>query len=242
MSHRTGHKNLKRIRKSEEEIRHGNRPVSQTSLDKLPRQKLLTMGPSALSDLELVAVLLGKGTRSCDLFSLAARILNTMDRSDSQPDAKDLLKIEGVGPARAAMISAAIELPRRWIHPRGLRISWSADILPYVRHVCTSKQEHLICISLNGANEVIAIRTVTIGLVDRVHIHPREVFADPVTDGATAVVIAHNHLSGEVNPTDDDRMVTQELKSAGKLIEIQLLDHIIFNEKQHYSFLENGDL
>ncbi|MCK8600150.1 JAB domain-containing protein [Desulfoferrobacter suflitae] len=89
---------------------------------------------------------------------------------------------------------------------------------------------------------MLAIRTVTVGLVDRVHIHPREVFANPITDRATAIIIAHNHPSGNVKPSEDDKLVTQELKTAGKILGIQLLDHIIFNDKDHYSFLENGRL
>jgi DNA repair protein RadC len=220
----------------------GNQRMAQLLMDERPREKLLTQGPVALSDLELIAVLIGSRGRSVDVFSLAARILKTMDHNNSQVEVRELLEIEGVEPAMAAVVLAALELPRRRIHPKGLRISWTTDILPHIRHVCASKQEHLICVSLNGANEVLGVRTVTIGLADRVHIHAREVFADPITDRATAVIIAHNHPSGDVNPSEDDRIITRELELAGKLLGIQLLDHLIFNERHHYSFLENGDL
>ncbi len=226
----------------EERIEAGGQRIAQIPTDERPREKLMIKGPAALSDLELMAILLGSGTRSCDVFSLAARILRELDRNDSQPDVRKLLRIGGVGPAKAAVVAAAMELARRRIHPKGFTISWPTDVLPFIRHACAFKQEHLICISLNGANEVIAIRTVTVGLVDRVHIHPREVFAHPITDRATAVIIAHNHPSGNVKPSEDDRLVTQELKTAGKILGIQLLDHIVFNDKDHYSFLENGQL
>ena len=189
-----------------------------------------------------MAVLLGTGTPSCDVFSLTARILKALDHESSRQDVKELQKITGVGPAKAAAVVAAMELARRRIHPRGFRISWPTDVLPYVRHVGAYKQEHLVCISLNGANEVLAIRTITIALFDRVHIHPREVFADPITDRATAVIIAHNDPSEDVTPSEDDKKVTQELEPTGKLSGIQLLDHIIFNHNDHYSFLENGEL
>jgi DNA repair protein RadC len=153
-----------------------------------------------------------------------------------------LQKIAGVGPGKAGAVVAAMELARRRIHPRGLKISLTTDVLPFVRHIGTYKQEHFICISLNGANEVLAMRTVTIGLVDSVIIHPREVFADPITDRATAVIIAHNHPSEDVTPSEHDKKVTRYLKFAGKLLGIQLLDQIIFSHTAHYSFLENGEL
>jgi DNA repair protein RadC len=237
MNDQTGTKDeVKQLQKLREK-RSGEMPV-----EKCPRERLLAKGPLALSDLELMAVLLGSGVQSSAVFSLAARILSALDHDSSEQDVKKLQKIARVGPVKAAAVVAAMELARRRIHPRGFRISWPTDVLPYVRHISAFKQEHLVCISLNGANEVLAIRTVTIGLVDRVYVHPREVFSDPITDRATAVIIAHNHPSGYLIPTEDDKKVTQELKSAGKLLGIQLLDHIIFNHKDHYSFLENGEL
>jgi hypothetical protein len=95
---------------------------------------------------------------------------------------------------------------------------------------------------LNGANEVLSIRTITVGLVDEVLVHPREVFAVPITDRATAVILAHNPPSGDVSPSEHDKKVTQYLKNVGKFLRIQLLDHIIFSDKDHYSALENGEL
>jgi DNA repair protein RadC len=226
----------------EARIKDGIQRMEQLPVDERPREKLLSKGPVALSDLELMAVMTGTSIQSHDVFSLAARILKALDQDSSRHDVKELQKIAGVGPAKAVAVVAAMEFARRRIHPRGFRISWPTDVLPFIHHIRAHKQEHLVCISLNGANEVLAIRTVTIGLVDRVHVHPREVFADPITDRATAVIIAHNHPSGYLISTEDDKKVTQELQSAGKLLGIQLLDHIIFNHKDHYSFLENGEL
>jgi DNA repair protein RadC len=226
----------------EKRIAEGNQRIERMPVNERPREKLLAKGPFALSDLELMAVMIGTGTQSSDVFPMAARILKALDQIDWQPDVKNLLKIAGVGPGKATAVVAAIELSRRRIHPRGLKISSTIDVLPFVRHLGSYKQEHFVCISLNGANEVLATRTVTIGLVDSVLTHAREVFADPITDRATAVILAHNHPSGDVTPSQDDKKVTRHLSVAGKFLGIQLLDHIIFNHKDHYSFLESGEL
>jgi DNA repair protein RadC len=153
-----------------------------------------------------------------------------------------LQEIEGVGPAKASLIAAALEFARRRIRPEGLKISFPPDVLPLIRHYGDRKQEHFICISLNGANEVVAHRVVSVGLVNKTQVHPREVFADPITDRASAIIVAHNHPSGELKPSKEDTEITKQMKAAGETLGIKLLDHIIFNQKEYYSFLEKGIL
>ena len=145
-----------------------------------------------------------------------------------------------MGPAKAALIAAAMEFARRRIRPEGLRISFPPDVLPLIRHYADRKQEHFICVSLNGANEVIASRVVSVGLVNKTQVHPREVFADAITDRASAVIVAHNHPSGSLEPSKEDIDITARLKSAGEILGIRLLDHIVFNQKGYHSFLESG--
>ena len=209
--------------------------------DERPREKLQQKGAEALSDVELLAILLGRGVEGHDVMSVAARVLKVLDNNKEKPDIEELKKIEGVGLAKAALIAAALEFARRRIRPEGLRISFPADILPLIQHYADRKQEHFICISINGANEVIASRVVSVGLVNRTQVHPREVFADPITDRASAIIVAHNHPSGGLTPSKEDIEITKQLKSAGETLGIRLLDHIIFNHKGHYSFLEKGD-
>jgi len=223
-------------------IAGGSQRIGQMPVDERPREKLFAKGPLALTDLELMANVLGSGTQSCDVFSLADRMLEVLGLNGAKPDVNEFLKIAGIGPAKAALVAAAIVLFGYRIHPRGFKISKTTDVLPYIRNVSANKQEHFLCLSLNSANEVLATRTVTIGLVDRTYVHPREVFADPITDRATAVILAHNHPSGDVTPSEDDKEITRVMKTAGKLMGIQLLDHIIFSHKDHYSALENGEL
>ncbi|MDO9530054.1 MAG: DNA repair protein RadC [Syntrophales bacterium] len=207
-----------------------------------PREKLQKKGAEALSDLELMAILVGKGTKGHDVMSVAKRILEILDSGDEKPNLKELQKVEGVGPAKATLIAAALEFSRRRIRPEGLKISFPADVLPLIQHFADRKQEHFICVSVNGANEVITSRVVSVGLVNKTQVHPREVFADPITDRASAIIIAHNHPSGGLKPSNEDIEVTKQLKSAGETLGIKLLDHIIFNHKGYYSFLENEEM
>ena len=207
-----------------------------------PREKLLRKGCEALSDLELIAILLGKGTEKHDVMYVANRVMRVLDATSSKPDLTELQKIEGVGPAKATLIDAALEFARRRIRPEGVKISFPPDVLPLIRHYADRKQEHFICVSLNGANEVINSRIVSVGLVNKTQVHPREVFADPITDRASAIIVAHNHPSGELKPSREDMDITLQLKTAGETIGIRLLDHIIFNHKGYYSFLENGEI
>ena len=206
-----------------------------------PREKLLRKGAEALSDLELIAVLLGKGTEKHGVMYIANRVLNKLDASSSKPDLKELQRIEGMGPARAALIAAALEFSRRRIRPEGFKISFPPDVLPLIRHYADRKQEHFLCVSLNGANEVITTRIVSVGLVNKTQVHPREVFADPITDRASAIIVAHNHPSGKLVPSKEDIEMTLQLKAGGETMGIRLLDHIIFNQRDYYSFLENAD-
>ena len=205
-----------------------------------PREKLKVKGPEALSDLELMAILLGSGTKDSDVLTVAGRILKVLDGRNEKLSLEELQEIEGVGPAKASLIASALEFARRRIRPEGLRISFAPDVLPLIRHFADRRQEHFICVSLNGANEVIATRVVSVGLVNKTQVHPREVFADPITDRASAVIVAHNHPSGSLEPSKEDIDATVQLKSAGEILGIRLLDHIVFNQKGYYSFLEKG--
>jgi DNA repair protein RadC len=216
--------------------------ISDLPIIERPREKLLKKGAEALSDLELLAILIGSGTKSHDVMSVATCVLKILDTTNGTPNLDDLNKIDGVGLAKATIIAAALELARRRIRPEGLKISFPTDVLPLIKHFSDRKQEHFICISVNGANEVITTRVVSVGLVNKTQVHPREVFADPITDRASAIIVAHNHPVISLTPSKEDVEVTQKLKAAGETLGIKLLDHIIFNKNGYYSFLEKGEL
>lgn len=214
--------------------------IKDLSKSDRPREKLQAKGAEAMSDVELLAILLGSGTRNHDVLTVAGGILKALDGQNEKLSLEALQKIDGVGPAKATLIAAALEFSRRRIRPEGMRISFPPDVLPLIRHFADRKQEHFICVSLNGANEVITCRVVSVGLVNQSQVHPREVFADPITDRASAIIVAHNHPSGSLEPSREDMEITRQLKTAGEILGIRLLDHIVFNKRGYYSFLEDN--
>ena len=207
-----------------------------------PREKLLTKGPGALSDQELLAVLLGKGSPRMDVMTLTDKVARVMDERGLDVRVDDLTSLEGIGQAKAALVLAAIEYARRRIKPEGLKITTPSDVLPLIRHFADRRQEHFLSITINGANEVLNVRVVSIGLVDRSPVHPREVFADALADRASGIVVAHNHPAGNLEPSQADIDITLQLRQAGEIMRIELLDHIVFNRNAYYSFLESGKL
>ena len=207
-----------------------------------PREKLVAKGAGALNDQELLAVLLGKGTARMDVMTLAANLVRVVDAKGLSLRADDLMAFDGIGEAKATLVLAAIEFARRRIKPEGLKIGTPADVLPLIQHFADRKQEHFLSVTINGANEVLNVRVVSIGLIDRSPVHPREVFADALTDRASGIIVAHNHPAGGLEPSLSDIDATKQIKQAGDIIGIELLDHIIFNRKGYFSFLEEGRL
>jgi DNA repair protein RadC len=218
------------------------RTISQIPADDRPREKLLRQGAAALSDQELLAILLGKGTAKMDVMTLAGKLAKVVDEKGANLRAEDLRQFGAVGDAKATLILAAIEFARRRIQPAGAKIATPADLLPHLRHYADRKQEHFLCASINGANELLNLRVISIGLIDRSPVHPREVFADAVADRASGIIVAHNHPAGGLEPSPADTGITRQLKEAGETMGIPLLDHIIFNRSGYFSFLESGQI
>jgi DNA repair protein RadC len=205
-----------------------------------PREKLLAKGPSALSDLELLAVMLGSGIRGHGVLHLAARVLHRFEGRLERVDPEALQSIKGLGRARACLIAAALELARRHLTAGRITIQEATDALPYLQEIRGKNQEHFVCLSLNGANEVIASRVVTVGLLDSSPVHPREVFADPITDRAAAVLLGHNHPSGTLEASAEDVALTRRLVQAGELLGIRVLDHVIVTREAYLSMRQAG--
>jgi DNA repair protein RadC len=168
-------------------------------------------------------------------------------RHQPPPPAKELLaefwrlEKEAENQAEEKLSQAVRELAAQSL-PEGAKIETPADLLPHVRHYADRKQEYFLCATINGANEILNIRVVSIGLIDRTPVHPREVFADALSDRASAIIVAHNHPAGSLEPSASDAEATKQLKAAGIVMGITLLDHIIFNRSGYFSFLEAGRL
>jgi len=189
-----------------------------------PREKLRERGVSALTDEELVAAILGMGTAGIDVRTMAKQVAGLIREHRDALTLEHLQAVPGMGLAKAAQILSAFELARRHL----------------VADIAGKSQEHFVCISLNGANEVIEKRVVTIGLLDQSPVHPREVFADVIQDRAAAVIFAHNHPNGDPQPSDSDRRTHDQLTEAAKILGLRVLDHVIVTKKSHYSFQESG--
>lgn len=211
---------------------------AKSIIQDLPRERLVNKGVNTLSDSDLLAILLGSGTKGLNVTQVAKKVLAVFDKKGSDLNFADLTDIYGIGLAKATLVLAALEFCRRRIRPKGQKISSAKDLYPLLLHLADRKQEHFICISLNGANEVIEKRIITVGLLNVCQVHPREVFSDAIVDRAASIVVAHNHPSGNLAPSDADIHLTKRLKEAAKIIGIQLLDHIIFSENSFLSFQE----
>ena len=208
-----------------------------------PRERIKTDGAQRLSDTELVTALLGSGIAGTPVQEVAASVIEYLAENDGKEiEFTELLKIKGVGPAQASLLCAAVELGRRMQKPVRIRYGTAKAIFENIRHYGDRDQEHFLCIMFNGALELIGTRVVTIGLIDRSLVHPREVFSEPIKTKAAAIVIAHNHPSGNLTPSSDDLGVTQAIINAGRVLGIQVIDHIIFSETGYYSMCEHGDI
>ena len=204
-----------------------------------PRERLIRSGPEALSDQDLLSIILVSGVRGKNVTLLAGELLEKLDREKNIPPVKELRSLAGLGESKACAVAAMLEFGRRkWAG--GQRIRQPGDIYSLIRHHADRQQERFICISLNGAHELLATRIVTIGLVNRTIVHPREVFADPIIDRASAIAVAHNHPSGNVHPSGEDNEITTRLKMAADILGINFLDHLIFSETAYFSFRREG--
>ncbi|MCL2192190.1 MAG: DNA repair protein RadC [Treponema sp.] len=205
-----------------------------------PRERLAEKGPQALSDADLLAILLNTGIKGKNVSELAGELLNLLDRSKGIPSVEDLSRLSGMGNSKACAIAAMLEFGRRRWGVSGCVIKHPSDIFSLVRHNADRKQERFISISLNGAHEVLSVRVVTVGLVNRTIVHPREVFADLIQDRAAAFAVAHNHPSGRLSPSPEDNEITDRLRKAAYILGLHFMDHLIFSPTDFYSYRNNG--
>ena len=210
--------------------------------ESMPREKLLREGPEKLSDRELLSILLNTGIKGKHVNVLADELLDKLDRTSNIPSCREFKEISGLGESKAAAIAAAFELGRRRWGIRETRIHSPEDAYNMVKHYADRRQERFLCISLNGAHEVLAVRVVTVGLVNKTIVHPREVFSDPIQDRASAICVAHNHPSGKLEPSGEDDEITRQLKNSADILGITFLDHIIFSSEGYYSYCKTSML
>ncbi len=207
-----------------------------------PREKLKRKGPAALKNYELIAVLIGSGTKERDVIRVSKEVERLLETDFEGLSFDRLTAVHGLGPAKSMQILAAIELSRRHLIKRNSKIACAEDVWRELRSYAGRRQEHLLSVTLDGAGHMIEKRVVTVGTLNQSLVHPRELFADAITDRAAGIIMAHNHPSGNRFPSSEDRRVTQRIKEAGSIIGIELIDHVIITEDGWFSFAEEGEL
>ncbi|HYF70212.1 MAG TPA: DNA repair protein RadC [Ohtaekwangia sp.] len=226
-----------------------NRPlgIKHWSPEDRPREKLLLKGKSALSDAELIAILLGTGSSTMSAVDLAKRVLQDADHNLhalGNLTVRDLIKIKGIGEAKAISIVAALELGRRRkeIAPDSKpRISGSRDAFDLLRSSLQDlPHEEFWVMLLNRANRVVRKVQISQGGVAGTVADPKIIFKFALEELASGLILAHNHPSGNLTPSQADTNLTQKLKESGKLLEIQVLDHLIIAGNKYFSFADEG--
>ncbi len=205
-----------------------------------PREKLLKKGARHLKNYELLAVLLGSGTQGKDVIKLSKEIIQMLEKNFESVTLKRLVEVHGLGQAKAMQILSAIELSRRYLIKQNVKITSASDVHRELLEYTTKKQEYFLCITLDGASHIIEKRIISIGTLNQSLVHPREVFSDAITDRAAGIIIAHNHPSGQLEASIEDRRVTKRLKEVGSIMGIELLDHVILSREGYLSLRDEG--
>ena len=203
-------------------------------------EKSIRVGIAGLSDRELVKLAL-RNKPSLFSDSVAEDVLSILNSNSD--DTYSSLKAIGIDDSIALAVTATLEIARRRTTQKVKSLTTPNDIFQLIRHYAYDNyQEKLVVIAFNGAQEVIFNKVVTQGLLDRTVVHPREVFAEAIKRRACAIIIAHNHPSGCLEPSEADRDITQRLVLAGNILGVKLLDHLIFTEEGFYSFREHDEI
>lgn len=206
-----------------------------------PRERLLDLGAGVLSDPELLAVLFGAGCAGAPALDVAARVASAIDlRRLHQTALEDLLAIRGLGPARAAQLLAAAELGRR-LWPDGEStplVRGPENVYDLTRDIRGANREHFVGFYLNSRHQVLRREIISIGSLNASIVHPREVYLPAVALSAASVILAHNHPSGDPTPSEEDLAITRRLVEAGRLLGIELLDHVVVARDAYASFKE----
>lgn len=207
-----------------------------------PRERLARLGPEALSTQELIALILGRGVPGEPVMVTSQNLLSYFGSIDSllNSSLEDLQQVKGIGIAKASQITACLEIARRLknVHTQSQPQLSSPDeaFQLLYKKIGHFKKEHFVLVSLDTRNRVISIDSISVGTLNASLVHPREMFEIAFRRHASTVIVAHNHPSGDPDPSDEDLRVTSKLMDAGKLLGIHVLDHIIVGKDSYYSF------
>ena len=230
-----------------ESVNKSSTCIKNWAIDDRPREKLMVKGRENLSDSELLAILINTGSRSASALDLAKQILtlgnNNLDEL-GKLTLHDLMKIKGIGEAKAITIAAALELGRRRsISPILDKpfIRSSKDLIDYLKIALRDyPHEVFAVVFMNRANKINHFEVMSTGGISYTIVDPRLIFKKALEVKATSIMLCHNHPSGNLRPSRADEEITQKLKNAGKLLEINVVDHVIVSDEGHFSFADEG--
>ncbi|MGB5792658.1 RadC family protein [Poseidonibacter sp.] len=212
------------------------------NLDK-PREKLLKNGTQSLKDYELMAIILGTGIKGKDVISLSKELIKILDKEFKTLNLEKLLRIHGLGKAKASQILSAIELSKRYlIQNQNKKITSAKDVYTELQDYKNKQQEYFLAIYLDGANYIVDKKIITIGTLNQSLVHPREVFSYAIEKRCASIIVAHNHPSNTLQASNEDINITKRLQESAKILGIGLLDHVIFTKDGFYSLKEEGIL
>jgi DNA repair protein radc len=211
-----------------------------------PREKLIEKGAQNLKDKELLAILLGTGRAGKNVLEMAEEILAKHPMKNLLIlDYKKLSEIKGIGPGKACSLLAAFELTKRALEVEDNNlpaINSARDAVAQLQELRTAKKENFVVLYLNARNQLIHKETISIGTISASLIHPREIFEPAIKFLASQIIVAHNHPSGDLSPSDEDIKVTKRLTAAGELLGIEVLDHLIITANGFTSLKEKGSI
>jgi DNA repair protein RadC len=223
--------------------------IKEWAADDRPREKMMTKGKAALSNAELMAILLHTGSGEQSAVELSRSILDTVNNdliALSNLTLDDLMQHKGIGEAKAITIMAALELGKRRrgaeaILPNEVKNSKDSfeRFLPYIDDM---RQEHFLVLYLNQSNHALKVECLSHGGTTNVIADPKLIFKNALGLNATAIILGHNHPSGNPRPSEDDRQLTKKLVAAGKFLDIAVMDHIIIGNERYYSFRDHGEM
>ena len=207
-----------------------------------PREKLIAKGAENLKDSELLAILLRTGTIGKNVIEIASQILTKHSKKRLlQMTYDDLSKISGIDSAKATTLLAAFELSKRALEVNDTNlpvISDAKDAVAQLSDMRDLKKEHFVVLYLNAKNQLVHKETISMGTLNANLVHPREVFEPALKYSAAQIIAAHNHPSGDPKPSEDDLEVTKRLTEAGKMMGIEVMDHVIVSKNSYFSFKE----
>ncbi len=223
--------------------------IKEWAADDRPREKMMAKGKAALSNAELIAILIGSGNSELSAVELSRSILDSVSNdliALSNLTLTDLMQHKGIGEAKAITIMAALELGKR---RRGAEANLPTEVkdskdsferfLPYIDD---PRQEHFLVMYLNQSNHALKVECISNGGTTNVIADPKVIFKNALTLNATCIVLGHNHPSGNPRPSEEDRLLTKKLVAAGKLLDINVIDHIIIGNERYYSFRDHGEM